>query len=86
MKSDKNSLTFKILLKDTANALKFVKTVNTLDGYFDICMGNYFFDAKSVLGVLSMDPRRTMTLRVIRNDYNDAEELHSKLEPFCVEA
>lgn len=85
MKSDKNSLTFKILLKDTDNALKFVQTVNTLDGYFDICMGNYFFDAKSVLGVLSMDPRRTMTLRVIHND-NNVDELNSKLEPFCVEA
>ena len=38
MNSDKNTLTYHILLKTTDNAVKFVNTINTLDGYFDICM------------------------------------------------
>ena len=80
--SKKNQLTYKILLKTTDNAIKFVQTINTLEGYFDICMGSYFFDAKSILGVLSMDPARTMELRVIRNDKLTEEELGSALEPF----
>ena len=81
--SESNELTYNILLKTTDKAMEFVKTINSLEGYFDICMGSYFFDAKSILGVLSMDPRRTMTLRVVRNDHS-LEELNSKLQPFCV--
>ena len=46
MNSDKNTLTYHILLKTTDNAVKFVNTINTLDGYFDICMGSYFFECK----------------------------------------
>ena len=80
--SDKNTLTYNILLKTTDNAVKFVNTINTIDGYFDICMGSYFFDEKSMLGILSMDPRRTMTLRVVRNDHS-IDELDAKLKPFC---
>ena len=82
MNSDKNTLTYHILLKTTDNAVKFVNTINTLDGYFDICMGSYFFDAKSMLGILSMDPRRVMTLRVVRNDHS-TDELETLLRPFC---
>lgn len=82
MNSDNNTLTYNILLKTTDNAVKFVNTINSIDGYFDICMGSYFFDAKSMLGILSMDPRRVMTLRVIRNDY-DTDRLNTLLKPFC---
>lgn len=82
MNSDKNTLTYHILLKTTDNAVKFVNTINTLDGYFDICMGSYFFDAKSMLGILSMDPRRVMTLRVVRNGHS-TDELETLLRPFC---
>lgn len=82
MNSDKNTVTYDILLKTTDNAVKFVNTINSVDGYFDICMGSYFFDAKSMLGILSMDPRRKMTLRVVRNDYS-TDELDSLLKPFC---
>jgi recombinational DNA repair protein RecR len=83
MNANKSTLTYKILLKTTDNAVRFVNTINSIDGYFDICMGCNFFDAKSMLGVLSMDPRREMTLRVVRNDHS-FEELNSKLQPFCV--
>lgn len=82
MNSDKNTLTYNILLKTPDNAVKFVNTINTIDGYFDICIGSYFFDAKSMLGILSMDPRRIMTLRVVRNDHS-IDELDAKLKPFC---
>ena len=80
--TEKNQLTYNILLKTTDNSVKFVQTINTLEGYFDICMGSYFFDAKSILGVLSMDPGRTMELRVVRNDSLTEEELGNALEPF----
>lgn len=80
--NNKKQLSYKILLKTTDNAVKFVQTINNLEGYFDICMGSYFFDAKSILGVLSMDPARTMELRIIRNDNLTEEELDSALEPF----
>lgn len=80
--AENNQLTYNILLKTTDNAVKFVQTINKLEGYFDICMGSYFFDAKSILGVLSMDPTRTMELRVVRNDRLTEEELGNTLKPF----
>jgi hypothetical protein len=83
MNTENNSLTYNIQLHTTENAINFVKTINSLDGYFDISMGSYLFDAKSILGVLSMDLRRVMTLHVIRDD-NNIEELNLKLAPYCV--
>ena len=76
-------LTYNILLRTPDNAIRFVNTMNSLDGYFDLCMGSRTFDAKSVLGVLSMDLRRPMVLRVIKNGHS-LEELNDRLEPYCI--
>jgi hypothetical protein len=82
MNTNQGTLTYDIHLKTHDNAVKFVNTLNTIDGYFDIRMGNYQIDAKSMLGVLSMDPCRIMTLYVVRNDHS-TDELDEILKPFC---
>ncbi len=74
-------LEYNILLHDTKNAVRFVNDMNTLDGDFDIHMGNYLFDAKSLLGVLSMDPRRIMKL-VVSLKKSTKEQLDCALQPY----
>lgn len=78
-----STLTYDIRLNTTDNAIKFVKMINSLNGYFDLCLGNYLIDAKSLLGVLSMDPSRIMKLHVIKHD-ESVEVLNNKLQPYCI--
>jgi phosphotransferase system HPr-like phosphotransfer protein len=82
MNTSHDALTYNINLKTHDNAVKFVNMINTLNGYFDISVGNYHVDAKSLLGVLSMDPSRTVTLYVVSNEHSTAE-LNEMLKPFC---
>ena len=56
MMNEENVLTYTVTLHDAKQAVKFVEIVNGLTGHFDLRAGNYSFDAKSLLGVLSMDP------------------------------
>ena len=83
MNSNHKTLLYQIQLNTTDNAVKFVNAVNSLDGNFDLHIGSYCFDAKSMLGVLSMDPRRTMLLHVVSN-VDNVERVNTTLEPFCV--
>ena len=83
MNSNHKTLLYQIQLNTTDNAVKFVNAVNSLDGNFDLHMGSYCVDAKSMLGVLSMDPRRIMLLHVVSN-VDNVETVNTTLEPFCV--
>lgn len=78
-----NTLLYQIQLNTTDNAVRFVNTINSLDGNFDLHMGSYCFDAKSMLGVLSIDPRRIMLLHVVSN-IDNVDTVNAALEPFCV--
>ena len=66
-------LNYTITLHDARSAARFVKIVNGLTGHFDLRAGNYNFDAKSLLGVLSMDPSRTMLLTATGADRREIE-------------
>ena len=55
----------------------FVNTVSRFDCEFDMESGRYVVDAKSILGVLSLDPAKPTTL-VIQSD--DQAEISSVLE------
>lgn len=81
MNMDHNALTYDIQLNTTDNAVRFVNMINTLEGYFDICIGSYLIDAKSMLGVLSMDPRRIMKLHVIKH-HDSIDVLNTKFQPY----
>ncbi|MCH4031366.1 MAG: HPr family phosphocarrier protein [Lachnospiraceae bacterium] len=74
MMNEENVLTYTVTLHDAKQAVKFVEIVNGLTGHFDLRAGNYSFDAKSLLGVLSMDPGRTMMLTATGADRNETEK------------
>jgi phosphotransferase system HPr-like phosphotransfer protein len=68
---------------DTIDKVKrFVNTVSLLDSDFDLSSGRYIVDAKSIMGILSLDLEKSVTLNV----HNDGafDEIKGKLGEFVV--
>ena len=62
---------------NTLDRLKRLENVlNNYNSNFDICSGRYFVDAKSILGILSMDLTRPMILQI--HDDNISEEVFAE--------
>lgn len=73
-------LEVRIKLNGIQDVKDFVNCVNLLDGEYDLSTGNYVVDAKSILGILSLDLSVPLRLSV----YNTTDTLPKELEPFVV--
>ena len=56
----------------------FVTRISVLDGQFDLVSGKYILDAKSLMGIFSLDLTKPLTLRI----QNDTEETMRVIERF----
>lgn len=66
---------------DTAEALKqYLKVVNAYNGDLDLGCGNQMVDGKSLMGILTLETNRPLTLYL---RYGNPEELIGKLD-FCL--
>ena len=72
----------KIRLSSIEDIRTFVSTVIAFDYEIDLCSGRYVIDAKSIMGIFSLDLMNPIEL-VAHTD--SAEELVEKLSPFIVE-
>lgn len=59
---------------------KFVSLISAFDGDFDILAGKYIIDAKSILGIFSVDLSKPLTLRIEHE--NDWETVRDTLQEF----
>ena len=59
----------------------FVNTVNRFHSDFDPISGRYVIDAKSIMGIFSLDLSKPLTLEVHEHD-DDHAELEKALAPF----
>lgn len=82
MEKEEKTMNYTVTLHDAKDAARFVEIVNGLAGHFDLRAGQYSFDAKSLLGVLSMDPSRTMLLTATDADRH---EIESALADYIIE-
>ena len=57
-----------ISLKSIEDVKKFVQTITMFDGEFELISGKYIVDAKSILGLFSVDLSKPVTLRINGND------------------
>lgn len=64
-----------ILLDSIDKVKKFVSVVAEFDTDFDLISGRYVIDAKSILGIFSMDLSKPLTLQI----HAEAEELEKVL-------
>ena len=51
----------------------FVSAIEGFDGYFDLASGRYVIDAKSIMGIFSMDLSKKVEFRILETDAKVAE-------------
>lgn len=73
--------TVKILLNDIDKVKAFVAIVTKFDCDFDLTAGRYVIDAKSMMGIFSLDLKLPLNL-TIHSD--DTEEILKELDAFLV--
>ncbi|MFV0412240.1 MAG: HPr family phosphocarrier protein [Oscillospiraceae bacterium] len=71
-----------VQLSSTSQIKDFVAHVTRLEGDFDLIAGNYVLDAKSLMGILTIDFSAPVQLKI----YNDTKENVEALRPFFVSA
>ncbi len=62
----------------------FVKAIEGLEGYFDLASGRYVIDAKSIMGIFSMDLSKTVEFRILETN-EKLTEVEKAIAPFIVE-
>lgn len=72
----------KIELGTTAQVNAFVRRIESFDGEFDILSGRYIIDAKSILGIFSIDLSKPLTLRI--ENETEWEEIEKGIGEFMV--
>ena len=60
----------------------FVNAVTAYDAEFDLVSGRFVIDAKSIMGIFSLDLSKPLTLKIYNDDN---EQILESLKPFIVE-
>ena len=71
----------RILLDTTDKVKSFVNAVSAFDYEADVRSGRYVVNARSILGIFSLELDRPVVLEIYENDCDDLLE---KIEPFMV--
>lgn len=70
---------YKIKLSETAQAVDFVKSAGKCDFDIDVFYNRVIIDAKSIIGVLSLDFSKILTVRCAGRD----EQFEKTLAKYC---
>ncbi len=71
-----------ISLNSIDKVKSFVNEVSKFDSDFDLVSGRYVIDAKSIMGIFSLDLSRPITLSI---HADDDESILAALKPYIVE-
>lgn len=63
------------------NATSFVKAIEDFESHFDLIYGQYVVDAKSLLGVMTMDIRNKVDLRIMERE-NEMPTIMKAISPY----
>jgi len=77
--------TFNISINTIDKVKRFVNLTNRCEVDVDIISGRLLVDAKSIMGIFSMDLTRPMTLRVHESNIEKLEEYKKMFEEFIIE-
>ena len=67
------------------DADKFNKICSKFDCDMDLQSGKYYVDAKSIMGIFSVDLTRKIRLKIHSDNEKECTEIRKKLEKFIVE-
>ncbi len=73
--------TIQISLNSIDKVKAFVNDITKFDNDFDLVSGRYVIDAKSIMGIFSLDLSKDIELRAYTDD---AEELFAAIDKFIV--
>lgn len=76
---------FKISLNSIEKVKEFSRIVSGIEPDLDIIVGRYVIDAKSIMGIFSIDLSRELTLRIESNDSCECKVIRDKLSKFILE-
>lgn len=76
----------KISLDSIDKVKNFVNTVTKYDADLDLLSGRYVVDAKSIMGIFSLDLSKPIILNIHAKDKEESEKLLAELEPFIISA
>lgn len=71
----------KILLNSIEKVKSFVNTISKFDSDFELVSGRRVIDAKSIMGIFSLDITKSMDL-VIHSEEEEKEEVLVALDPY----
>ncbi len=72
--------TYKVSLKSVDAVKEFVNLISRFDYDFDLVSGRYTIDAKSIMGIFSLDLSKVLTLNV----YSDDPAIERVLRPYII--
>ncbi len=75
--------TVEISLNSIDKVKSFVNTVSQLDSDFDLVSGRYVIDAKSIMGIFSLDLSKPIELNI--HAESGVDEIMESLKPYIVE-
>ena len=71
------------ILIDSIDKVKaFVNEIGRFDCDFDLISGRYVIDAKSIMGIFSLDISKPIELDIPVNDESEAAEIMKALQPY----
>lgn len=73
---------FKIKLSNVDDVKKLVQITGTFSSDIDIQSSRYVIDAKSIMGVFSLDLSKELTLRIMSEDIDEIQTFSNAIEPF----
>lgn len=76
--------TVKVSLNSIDKVKTFVNDINRFDFDFDLVSGRYVIDAKSIMGIFSLDLSKPIDLN-IHADGDKLDEVLAVLKPYIVE-
>ena len=71
----------KIVLKSIEKVKKFVQTITKFDGEFELVSGRHIVDAKSIMGIFSVDLSNPVVLQIHAKE-NEEEEILKAIQEF----
>lgn len=74
--------TLKISLNSIDKVKAFVNEISKFDCDFDLVSGRYVIDAKSIMGIFSLDLSKPIDLNI--HSENNIDEILAKLDEFIV--
>lgn len=74
--------TVSVSLNSIDKVKTFVNTVGNYSGDFDLISGRYVIDAKSIMGIFSLDLSKPIALKI--HDSDNLDNILKDLEPFII--